>query len=43
MHDFLLQLAQVFRDLPAELFTPTPDAPAITKPPRTTAKRHAAS
>jgi len=44
MHNFLLQLAQVFRDLPAELFTPTPDAPATTtKAARTTAKRHAHS
>ncbi|HEY0661735.1 MAG TPA: LysR substrate-binding domain-containing protein, partial [Lysobacter sp.] len=25
MHDFLLQLAQVFRELPGELFTPTAD------------------
>ena len=31
MHDFLLQLAQVFRELPADLFTPTPDAPAWLK------------
>jgi LysR family transcriptional regulator, hydrogen peroxide-inducible genes activator len=36
MHGFLLQLAQVFRELPGELFTPTPDlVPAgRTKAPR---------
>ena len=43
MHDFLLQLAEVFRDLPAELFTPTPDAPATTKATRIAAKRRAHS
>jgi len=41
MHDFLLQLAQVFRELPADLFTPTPDAPARLKASRTSAGRRA--
>jgi len=43
MHDFLLQLAEVFRDLPAELFTPMPDAPATTKATRIAANRRAHS
>ena len=41
MHDFLLQLAQVFRELPADLFTPTPDAPARLKASRASAGRRA--
>ncbi|MFC5579361.1 LysR substrate-binding domain-containing protein [Lysobacter niabensis] len=43
MHDFLLQLAQVFRELPADLFTPTPDAAARPKAARVTANRRAHS
>ena len=33
MGDFLLKLAQVFRELPAELFTPTPDLAVVARKP----------
>jgi LysR family hydrogen peroxide-inducible transcriptional activator len=43
MGDFLLQLADVFRNLPAELFTPTPDLvsapPSRPKPAKAKGKR----
>ncbi|GAA4870546.1 LysR substrate-binding domain-containing protein [Luteimonas vadosa] len=35
MHGFLLQLAGIFRDLPAELFEPTPGGPRSSRQPRT--------
>jgi LysR family hydrogen peroxide-inducible transcriptional activator len=32
LDDFLAQLAKVFRELPGELFTPTPDLPPAAQP-----------
>jgi len=43
MHDFLLQLAQVFRELPADLFTPMPAPAARPKATRLSANRRAHS